>query len=107
MKRREFLMPRLRVNEADRIAEIAAEEARRAYREVIQATRPAALSEWGAEIPWTIRKVKAEKAAWHRFETTVVNAGWQVRWEVVPRGCGWQETILGKVPDVRRPQGRT
>jgi ribosomal protein L16/L10AE len=89
--------------EAQKVHEKAIQAAREAFAQSLDATG----KRWfrKGEIPWSFRKAKAIEAARHAYEVTVVNAGWQVRWEVVPRGCGWQETIIGKVPDVRRPQG--
>jgi ribosomal protein L16/L10AE len=91
--------------EARQVEEKAIQAAREAFAQVLDATGKRWFKK--EEIPWSFRKAKAIEAARHAYEVTVVNAGWQVRWEVVPKGCGWQETILGKVPDVRRPQGRT
>jgi ribosomal protein L16/L10AE len=91
--------------EAQKVHEKAIQAAREAFAQVLDATGKRWFKK--EEIPWSFRKAKAIEAARHAYEVTVVNAGWQVRWEVVPKGCGWQETIIGKVPDVQGRQDQS
>jgi hypothetical protein len=82
------------VNEKEviQVKEKAVQAAKEAFAQVLDATGKRWFKK--EEIPWSIRKIKALEAARQAFEAEVVNSGFEVRWEVVEKGRGWQEEVL-------------
>jgi nucleotide-binding universal stress UspA family protein len=84
---------RIPVNEqARQVKEKAVQAAKEAFAQVLDATGKRWFKK--EEIPWSIRKLQALEAARQAFEAEVVNSGFEVSWQVVPKGSGWQEEIL-------------
>jgi hypothetical protein len=80
--------------EAQKVHEKAIQAAKEAFAQSLDATG----KRWfrKEQIPWSIRKAKALEAARHAYEAAVVNAGWQVAWQVVQKGRGWQAAIISQ-----------